>query len=164
MFINMNVSFMCGLAKLRRKKFPNLFLGICIAITAALLVNALVLLKELNAIFDRAYEGMEGAQICALWSKEMFSPDFVRKYLDNSPEQFGYQITDRTKTIDYIEKDGIKLSNGILLELPAKIGKDMLSPKISDTLVPDMPGKGEIWITTKIANILKLKEGDEFSL
>ena len=160
----MKASFMCGLAKLRRKKIPNLFLGICIVITAALLVNAFVLLKELNALFDRAYEEMEGAQLCALWSNEMFSPDFVREYLNHSPEEFEYQITENTKTIDYIERDGVKLSNGILLELPEKIGRDMLSPKMSDTSEPDMPGQGEIWITTKPANILKLNKGDEFSL
>ena len=46
----MKASFMCGLARLRKKKIPNLFLGICIAITAALLVNALILIKELNHI------------------------------------------------------------------------------------------------------------------
>ena len=38
--------FMCGLAKLRRKKLPGLLLGICILFTAALLVNALILLTE----------------------------------------------------------------------------------------------------------------------
>ena len=160
----MKASFICGLAKLRRKKIPNLFLGICIVITAALLVNAIVLLKELNVIFDRGYEGMKGPQLCALWSNEVFSPDYVKEYLDHSPEKFEYQITENTKTIDYIEKDGVKLSNGILLELPEKIGRDMLSPKMSDDAEPDIPGKDEIWITTKIANILKLKEGDEVSL
>lgn len=160
----MKASFMCGFAKLRRKKIPNLFLGICIVITAALLVNALVLIKELNVIFDRAYADMDGAQLCALWSSEMFSADLVRNYLDGSSEEFEYQITEKTKTVDYIEKDGIKLSNGILLELPERIGTDMLSPKMSDVLEPDMPEKGEIWITTKIANILKLKEGDEVIL
>ena len=160
----MKASLMCGLAKLRRKIIPNLFLGICIVITAVLLVNTLLLLRELNIIFDRAYEGMEGPQLCALWSSEIFSPDFVREYLDHSAEQFRYQITEKTKTIDYIEKDGVKLSNGILLELPEKIGRDMLSPKRSDDSKPDMPAKGEIWITTKIANILQIKEGDELSL
>ncbi|MDE5932342.1 MAG: ABC transporter permease, partial [Lachnospiraceae bacterium] len=125
MGIDMKAGFICGLAKLRRKKIPNLFLGICVVLTAALLVNAIVLLKELNAIFDRAYEEMEGAQLCCLWSNEMFSPDFVRAYLDDSPEDFEYQITENTKTIDYIEKDGIKLSNGILLELPERIERDM---------------------------------------
>ena len=158
----MKAGLMCGLAKLRKKKIPNLLLGICVALTAALLVNAFVLLRELNIIFDRAYEGMEGAHLCCLWSNEMFSPDYVREYLDNSPEEFAYQITENTKTIDYIEKDGIKLSNGILLELPPRIEKEMLSPKMQDSSQPDMPGEGEIWITTKLANILKLKEGDEF--
>lgn len=164
MGITMKASFLCGLAKLRKKKIPNLFLGICIVIATALLVNAFVLLTELNVTFDRAYEEMAGAQLCALWSNEMFSPDYVKDYLDHSPEEFEYQITENTKTIEYIEKDGTKLSNGILLELPEKIGNDMLSPKILDTSKADMPGKGEVWITTKIANILNLKEGDEFSL
>lgn len=160
----MKASFLCGLAKLRRKKIPNLFLGICIAIAAALLVNALVLLMELNVTFDRAYEEMNGAQLCAIWSNKLFSLDYVKEYLDHSPEAFEYQITENTKTIEYMEKDGTKLSNGILLELPERIENDMLSPKISETSEPEMPGKGEVWITTKIANILNLKEGDEFSL
>ena len=59
----MKAGLMCGLAKLRKKKIPNLLLGICVALTAALLVNAFVLLRELNIIFDRAYEGMEGAHL-----------------------------------------------------------------------------------------------------
>ena len=51
------------------------------------------------------------------------------------------------------------------MELPEKItGRNILSPKITDVLKTDMPGEGEVWITTKIANILKLKEGDEVSL
>lgn len=160
----MKASFMCGLARLRKKKIPNLFLGICIAITAALLVNALILIKELNHIFDDAYEAMEGAQLCCLWDHEMFSTDFVKEYLDNSPAAFQYQITENTKTIDYIEKEGIKLSNGILLELPEKSEKNMLSPKIPDASEPHMPGEGEVWITAKLANILNLKEGDPFFL
>ncbi|MCH5264540.1 MAG: FtsX-like permease family protein [Lachnospiraceae bacterium] len=160
----MKAGFMCGLAKLRRKKIPNLFLGICILITAALFANALVLLRELNTIFDKAYEEMEGAQICCLWSNEIVSSDFVREYLEHSQEEFEYQITEDTKTIDYMKKDGVTLSNGILLELPERIGRDMLSPKISDASEPDMPGKGEVWITTKLARILQLKEGDEFFL
>lgn len=143
---------------------PSLFLGICVALTAALLVNACVLSKELNRVFDRAYEGMRGAQLCCLWSNEMFSPDFIREYLEHAPEAFAYQITENTKTIEYIEKDGIKLSNGILLELPEKIERDMLSPKMPDASQPDLPGEGEIWITTKLADILKLKAGDEFFL
>lgn len=160
----MKTYFICGLAKLRRKKIPNFFLGICIMITAALLVNASVLLKELNTIFDRAYEEMEGAQMCCLWSKERFSPNIVKQYLENLQEEFKYQITENTKTIDYIEKDGIKLSNGILLELPEVVSKDMLSPKILEESKLVMPGKDEIWITAKIANILKLKVGDKVSL
>ena len=62
----MKAGILCGLAKLKRRKLPNLLLGTCILITAALLVNALVFLKELDAIFDRAYEGMKGAQMCCL--------------------------------------------------------------------------------------------------
>ena len=57
----MRASIMCGLAKVKRRKIPNLLMGICIMITAALLVNAVVFLKELDVIFNRAYEGMEGA-------------------------------------------------------------------------------------------------------
>lgn len=158
------IIFMCGLAKLRRKKLPCLLLGICILLTAALLVNALILLKELNQVFDRAYEGMEGAQLCGLWSHGMVSSDRVRQYLEDSPEDFEYQITEKTKTMEYIEKDGIRLDNGILLELPESIGGEMLSPKILEESEIRMPQKDEIWITPKIANILDVKVGDEISL
>ncbi|MDE7020365.1 MAG: FtsX-like permease family protein [Lachnospiraceae bacterium] len=160
----MKASLMCSLAKLRRRKLPNLFLGICIFITTALSVNALVLFTELDSIFDSAYAQMEGPQLCCLWSNDMFSANVVKQYLDSSPEKFEYQITEKTKTIDYIEKSGTKLSNGILLELPEKPGKDMMSPKISDTSEFTMPGDGEVWVTTKLAAILKLKSGDTFSL
>lgn len=159
----MKASFTCALAKLRRKKVPNLFLGICILLTAALLVNALILLKELDTVFDRAYEEMDGPQICCLWSGEVILPDAVRQYLDGQKGLL-YQITENTKTIDYIEKDGTRLSNGILLELPERINSDMLSPKMLNGEEPDMPGKNEIWITTKIANILGLAVGDSVSL
>ena len=101
--------FMCGLAKLRRKKLPGLLLGICILFTAALLVNALILLKELNPVFDRAYEGMEGAQLCGLWNHGMVSSDRVRQYLEDSPEDLAYQITENTKPVEYMEKDGVRL-------------------------------------------------------
>ena len=160
----MKASLIYGVAKLKKKKIPNLFLGICIAIMAALLVYAIVFIKELNAVFDRSYKSMEGAHLCCLWSNEMFSPDYIRNYLEQSQEKFEYQITEHTKTIDYIEKNGMKLSNGILLELPESIGKDMLSPKLQDSLKPVMPKTGEIWVTSKLANILKLKEGDKISL
>ncbi|WP_217960020.1 hypothetical protein [Acutalibacter muris] len=40
----------------------------------------------------------------------------------------------------------------------------MLSPKMLGSEEPDMPGKNEIWITTKIANILGLAAGDSVSL
>lgn len=160
----MKAGLMCALAKLRRKKVPNLFLGICIMLTAALLVNAFVLLKELTAIFDRAYEEMDGPQMCCLWSNEMIPPDIVRQYLDGCSEGFAYQITENTKTIDYIEKDGVKLSNGILLELPETMNSDMLSPKIPDGEVAKMPGKNEVWITKKMANILNLEIGDDIVL
>ena len=56
--IIMKASLMCSLAKLRRRKLPNLFLGICIFITTALSVNALVLFTELDSIFDSAYAQM----------------------------------------------------------------------------------------------------------
>ncbi|MCM1257988.1 MAG: ABC transporter permease [Roseburia sp.] len=160
----MKAGFMCGLKKLKRKKIPSLLLGICILITTALLVNAFVFIKKLNSVFDSAYEKMEGAHLCCLWSNEMFSADFVKEYLDNSQEGFEYQVTEKTKTIDYMEKDGIRLSNGIVLELPETIESDMLSPKLPVDSKPDMPGKREVWITKKLANILHLSEGDEFSL
>lgn len=160
----MKTIFMCGLAKLRRKKVPSLLLGICIMLTAALFVNAFILLKELNTVFDRAYEGMEGPQMCCLWSRGMVNADSVRQYLEDSAEKMEYQITEQTKTIEYIEKDGVKLSNGILLELPETLGREMLSPKIMDEAGIEMPQKGEIWITPKIANILNLRVGDEVSL
>ena len=156
--------WMCGLAKLRRKKLPGLLLGICILFTAALLVNALILLTELNPVFDRAYEGMEGAQLCGLWSHGMVSSDRVRQYLEDSPEDLAYQITENTKPVEYMEKDGVRLGNGILLELPETIGRDMLSPKILEGTEIEMPQKDEIWITPKIANILNVKAGDEISL
>lgn len=156
--------FICGLAKLRRKKVPSLLLGICIMLTAALFVNAFILLKDLNTVFDRAYEGMEGPQMCCLWSRGMVNADSVRQYLEDSAEKMEYQITEQTKTIEYIEKDGVKLSNGILLELPETLGREMLSPKIMDEAGIEMPQKGEIWITPKIANILNLRVGDEVSL
>ncbi len=160
----MKAGFLCGLKKLRKKKISGFLLGMCIAITAALLVNAFVLLMKLNQVFENAYEEMGGTHLCCLWSKEMFSTNFVKEYLDNFQEGFRYQITENTKTIDYMEKDGIKLSNGILLELPERIEEDMLSPKLSGTLKPKMPGKGEVWITGKLAGILHLREGDEFFL
>ncbi len=160
----MKTVFMCAISKMKRKRVPNLILGICILITTVLLVNALILLKELNTIFDRAYEDMNGPQMCCLWSNEMFSPDTVRQYLDNWQEEMTYQITEKTKTIDYIEKDGVKLSNGILLELPKTVDCDMLSPKVPDGETPEMPGQNEIWITTKMANILGLKTGDSITL
>ena len=160
----MKTIFICGLAKLRRKKVPSLLLGICIMLTAALFVNAFILLKDLNTVFDRAYEGMEGPQMCCLWSRGMVNADSVRQYLEDSAEKMEYQITEQTKTIEYIEKDGVKLSNGILLELPETLGREMLSPKIMDETGIEMPQKGEIWITPKIANILNLRVGDEVSL
>ena len=86
----MKVSFTCAMAKLRRKKVPNLFLGICILLTAALLVNALILLKELDTVFDRAYEAMNGPQMCCLWSSELIPPDAVRQYLDGQTELLYY--------------------------------------------------------------------------
>lgn len=159
----MKASLICALAKLKRRKVPNLFLGVCIFLAAALLVNALILLKELDTLFDRAYEEMDGPQMCAIWSDELIPLDAVRNYLDHRAG-LSHQITENTKTVDYIEKDGTRLSNGILLELPERIDKDMLSPKMLDGEEADMPGKDEIWITTKIANILHLTVGDSVSL
>ncbi len=163
----MKASIMCALAKVKRRRIPNLLMGICIMVTAVLMVNAFVFLKELDAIFDRAYEGMEGAQMCCLWSKKTVSCDAVREYLNGLSMDIDYQITENTKTIDYIEKDGVKLSNGILSELPqSSVGgkEELLSPKMIDGSKAETPGKGEIWVTTKIANILRLKAGDEVSL
>lgn len=160
----MKTGWMCGLAKLRKKKLSGILLGMCIAMTAALLVNTLVMLKKVNVIFDKAYEEMGGAHLCCLWSHEMFALDYVKGYLDNLHREFTYQITENTKTIEYIEKDGIKLSNGILLELPKTLEQDMLSPRVSDDLGINMPGEGEIWITTKLSHILHIKEGDELFL
>lgn len=160
----MKTALMCAWAKLKRKKIPNLLLGICILMTTALLVNAFILLKELNPIFDRAYEEMNGPQLCCLWSNEMFHPDIVRNYMDGWQEEVTYQITENTKTIDYIEKDGIKLSNGILLELPWTAGESLLSPKILDGKTPEMPAQNEVWITTKIAGVLSLEVGDDIVL
>lgn len=138
----------------------------------ALMVNAAIILTELDTIFDRAYEEMNGPQLCCLWSKTAVSPDIVRQYLEDSPEKFDYQITENTRTIDYIEKDGTKLSNGILLELPNTEDQtgQMLSPVILDgsksntSLESQMPAKDEVWVTAKTANILRLKVGDTLSL
>ena len=159
----MKAILMCGLAKLRRRKISGLLLGICVLLATALLVNALILLNELDTLFDRAYEEMDGPQICALWSSELIPTDAVRSYLD-SRTGITYQITENTKTVDYMEKDGTRLSNGILLELPESVDDDMLSPKTRSGGEPEMPGKNEVWITTKIANILHLAVGDNVSL
>lgn len=67
-----------------------MFLGICILLTAVLLVNALILLKELDTVFDRAYEAMNGPQMCCLWSSELIPPDAVRQYLDGQTELLYY--------------------------------------------------------------------------
>lgn len=155
---------MCGVAKLRRKKIPNLFLGICIVITSALLVNAVILIKELDSVFDGAYGEMEGAQICCRWGKGAVSPEAVRQYLDGLQEGFEYQMTEHTKTVYYVEKDGKKLSNGILLELPEILDGEMLSPKVLDESEAAMPAKDEIWVAAKMANILHLEVGDDVSL
>lgn len=160
----MKTGFLCALAKLRKNKIPSLLLGICICIAAALLVNAFVLLQKLDTIFDRAYEEMNGPQLCGLWSQKSIPLYTVTDYLDCWKENISYQITENTKTIDYIEKNGKKLSNGILLELPGAIEKEMLSPKMLDQKKIREPGKNEIWITTKIANILGLEIGDDLIL
>ncbi|MCM1155349.1 MAG: ABC transporter permease [Roseburia sp.] len=159
----MKAVLLCALAKLRRKKIPNLLLWLCIFIMTVLLVNVFILLKELDTIFDRAYEEMAGPQMCCLWSREVISPDAVSQYLDSWREDLFFQITDNTKTIEYMEKDGVKLSNGILLELPEMIDEDMISPRISGGEI-QMPGRGEIWVTTKMASILNLKAGDDITL
>ena len=50
----MNAIIMYGLAKVKRRRIPNLLLGVCIMVMAALMVNAGIILKELDTIFDRA--------------------------------------------------------------------------------------------------------------
>ncbi|MCI8646093.1 MAG: FtsX-like permease family protein [Firmicutes bacterium] len=160
----LKVVFMCALSKIKRKRVPNLLLGICIVITTALLVNAFILIRELDTIFDRAYEEMDGPQMCCLWNRETLPPDRIRQYLDGWQENLTYQITEKTKTIDYMEKGGKRLSNGILLELPQTAGRQMLSPKMPDSETPEPPGQNQIWITTKMANILGLKTGDDLVL
>lgn len=160
----MRACFVCGLKKLGRKKVSGFLLGACIAVTAALSVNALTLILKMDAVFDTAYEEMGGAHLCCLWDNEMFSTDYVREYLEGLQGGFAYQITEHTKTVMYMEKDGIRLSNGILLELPETIPENMLSPKLPEGEAPDMPGKGQVWITKKLANILHLGEGDTFFL
>lgn len=163
----MKASMMCGLAKLKKRKIPSLLLGICIAITAALLVNALVMVTESERIFDRAYEEMEGAQMCCLWKSGAVSCDIVKEYMEDVSEELDYQLTENTKTVDYIEKDGVKLSNGILAELPENLSSGqelLLSPKLPGESEAEMPGKDEIWVTVKIAAVLNLKAGDTVSL
>lgn len=160
----MKTVLLCALAKIRRKKLSNILLGICILITTALLVNALILQNELDTIFDRAYENMAGPQMCCLWNRETIPPDTVRQYLNGRREIASFQITENTKKIDYIEKDGIKLSNGILLELPETANHDMLSPRIQHNETSELPGPNEIWVTTKIASILNLETGSQITL
>lgn len=161
----MKAVLLCGLAKLRRKKIPFFLLGSCILITAALLVNALILLHDLTAVYDRAYEKMDGPHLCCLWSHETIPTDTVRQYLDSLPNTFTWQITENTKTVEYMEKDGVRLANGILLELPKTAAdQDMLSPRIPEGETLTIPGKHEIWITAKMANILHLNTGDDITL
>ncbi len=160
----MKITFLCALAKLRRKKIPNLLLVTCMMITTALLVNAFILLKELNTLFDRAYEEVGGPQICCLWSKEILPADTVREYLEGWQETLAFQITENTKTVDYIEKDGQKLSNGILLELPETFQGELLSPKMPQGESLPLPGENEVWITAKIAHILGVEAGDPLVL
>lgn len=40
----MKAILMCGLAKVKRRKVPNLLLGVCIMFMAALMVNAAIIL------------------------------------------------------------------------------------------------------------------------
>ncbi len=137
-----------------------MLLGTAILITTALLANAFILQTNLDTIFDRSYAEMNGSQICCLWNNETISADIIRQYLNSRQNELTYQITDKTKTMDYIEKDGVKLSNGILMELPETMDHDTLSPRMPDNGPPETPGQNEIWVTTKTANILALKPGD----
>ena len=154
---------MCALAKLKRRKLPNLLLGACILITAALLGNALTIVMDLDGLFDRAYQGMDGPQLCCLWSRQTVPVEEVRQYLD-SRQGVSYQVTENTKTVDYLERDGARLSNGILLELPQGADGNMLSPKSLDGKGLGLPGTGEVWVTAKTARILHLAVGDSLSL
>ncbi len=88
----MKAVIMCGFAKIKRRKIPSLLLGICITITAALLVNALVFVRESEAIFDRAYEEMEGPQMCCLWNKEVVSCSDVKEYMDAEGNRYRKEI------------------------------------------------------------------------
>ena len=159
----MRVIAMCALAKLKRRKLPNLLLGACILITAALLGNALTIVMDLDGLFDRAYQGMDGPQLCCLWSRQTVPVEEVRQYLD-SRQGVSYQVTENTKTVDYLERDGARLSNGILLELPQGADGNMLSPKSLDGKGLGLPGTGEVWVTAKTARILHLAVGDSLSL
>ena len=77
----MRTILMCALAKLKRRKLPNLLLGVCILLTAALLGNALTMVMDLDGLFDEAYREMDGPQLCCLWSREAVPVDKVRQYL-----------------------------------------------------------------------------------
>ena len=159
----MRTILMCALAKLKRRKLPNLLLGVCILLTAALLGNALTMVMDLDGLFDEAYREMDGPQLCCLWSREAVPVDKVRQYLD-AWQEGAYQITSNTKTVDYLEREGVRLSNGILLELPQEAEDHMLSPKSLDGGKLKFPGRGEVWVTTKIAHVLHLAAGDSLVL
>lgn len=160
----MKAIFLCGFAKLRRKKIQNLLLCTCIIIMAATLLNAFILLGKLGKVFEQSYESMQGPHMCALWSDSTFSPELVQQYLEASPEKPEYLMTSKTKSLEYIVSGENRLSNGVLLELPKEISTDLISPRILDDLPITMPDGNEIWITTKLANILNLKVGDELIL
>ncbi len=98
----MKAIFLCGFAKLRRKKVQNLLLGICIIIMAVTLLNAFILLGKLGIVFEQAYESMGGPQMCALWSNSTLSPELVQQYMEASPEKPEYLITNKAKILDYI--------------------------------------------------------------
>ncbi|WP_217960012.1 hypothetical protein [Acutalibacter muris] len=46
------------------------------------LYNGEIFTAETATVFDRAYEEMNGPQMCCLWSSELIPPDTVRQYLD----------------------------------------------------------------------------------
>lgn len=154
---------MCARGKLKRRRLAGLLLGACILITTALLGNALTVATEMEGLFDRAYQEMDGPQLCCLWGRQAVTAEEIREYLDSWPGVV-YQITDSTKTVDYIEREGVKLSNGILLELPQGTGGHRLSPKSLDGRALGLPGPGEVWVTAKMARILHLDVGDSLML
>lgn len=102
----MKAVLLCVASRLKRKTVPHLLLGLCVLLTAALCANAFTLRGQLNPAFDRAYAEMDGPHLCCLWNHETIPPDEVRAYMDGWRDRLTYQVTERTKTIDYMENGG----------------------------------------------------------